>query len=94
MKNKNQPNQEVPSLTNKQFNKYVNFWDIFMSMSWKTPRATKVDTIVENELEVCAHLDDADINFIYCKICFLKWCIEMEHDEDNVFAFLEWCDTL
>lgn len=94
MKTKHKPNEFIPTLTNKQFKKYSNYWDIVMQMSWKTPRATKVELIKEDEIEVCAHLEDCDINFIYAKLCFANWCYEMEYDEDEFMSYVEWVNNL
>lgn len=94
MKTKNQPNECIPSITNKQFDELSLAWDIVMEMSWKTPRATKVELIEKEDIQVCNCQEDSDVNFIYAKVCFVNYLLGMDWDEDAVWSWIDWVNEL
>lgn len=94
MKTQNEPNEFIPSITNKQFDKLSLVWDIVMEMSWKTPRPTKVELIEEEGIDVCNCQEDWEVNFTYAKVCFVNYTLSMDWNENHIWSFIDYLNEL
>ena len=73
---------------------FDTMWDIFMTMSWKTPRTAKVEHLELNDIPCSPMDEDWVINFTYAKLCFVDYCYEMDMTDECIDEYLDYINSL